>query len=82
LAVQLERLGPHARGRKEAKLEIRERLALRIPDAVAVSGLGQTTLYDAMQAGELAFVKVGARRLIMAADLLAFLERHRVGEAA
>jgi excisionase family DNA binding protein len=62
-------------------MDIRERLALRIPDAVNVSGLGQTTLYEAMQDGELPFVKVGARRLIMTSDLQAFLERHRVAEA-
>lgn len=63
-------------------MDIKERLALRIPDAVAVSGLGQTTLYEKMETGELPFVKVGARRLIMTTDLQAFLERHRVAEAA
>lgn len=61
-------------------MEISDRLALRIPDAVKASGIGQTTLYEAMQRGQLAFVKVGARRLVMREDLLAFLNRHRVTE--
>jgi len=63
-------------------MDIKDRLALRIPDAVTVSGLGQTTLYEAMQSGALAFVKVGARRLIMREDLEAFLAAHRISEAA
>lgn len=63
-------------------MDIKDRLALKIRDAVAASGLGQTTLYEAMQRGELAFVKVGASRLIMRVDLERFLEAHRVAEAA
>jgi hypothetical protein len=33
-----------------------------------------------MQRGELAFVQMGARRLILDEDLRALLARHRVGE--
>lgn len=59
-------------------MKAEEVIALRIPDAVSASGLGHTTLYEAMHDGRLPFVKVGARRLIMRADLEAFLARHRV----
>lgn len=53
-------------------------IALRIPDAVAASGLSRTTLYAEMDDGKLAFVKVGSRRLILRDDLVAFLLERRV----
>jgi excisionase family DNA binding protein len=63
-------------------MDVTERIALRIPDAVAVSGIGTTTLYEAMQSGALAYVKVGARRLILRTDLEQWLNRHRVSAEA
>jgi excisionase family DNA binding protein len=48
---------------------------------VQASGLGKSTLYEAMQAGELRYIKIGAARLIKRDDLEAFIDRHRV-EAA
>jgi len=61
---------------------LREKLALKVKDAVSASGLGRTTLYDAMQRGELPYLKVGASRLIKVSDLDALLERHRVIDVA
>ena len=54
------------------------KLAFRVDEAVAASGLGRTTLYDEIKAGRLRAVKVAGRRLIMREDLEAFLRSHMV----
>ena len=46
-----------------------ERLAYSVSEAVAATGIGRTSLYGLMNRGELAFTKIGARRLIPARDL-------------
>ena len=51
-----------------------EKLALRINDAVAISGLPRSTLYKLHADGKLRAVKVGGRRLILRADLEALLQ--------
>lgn len=51
-----------------------------IKDAVRASGLGRTTLYELIKAGELNPVKIGARTLIRRADLEALLERKLAAE--
>ena len=53
------------------------RLALSVDDAVRQSGLGRSTLYELMQTGQLAYAKIGARRLILVDDLRALLAAHR-----
>lgn len=50
-----------------------ERLALHVPEAVAVSGIGRTTLFSLIKTKELPSVKRGGRRLILRADLERFL---------
>ncbi len=59
-------------------IALKDRLALRVPEAAAASGLSQTVLYDLMRDGHLAYSKVGSRRLILLEDLKAFLMDHRV----
>ena len=54
-----------------------EPLAYSIPDAVKVSGLSRTLLYDLMGAGELAYTKVRSRRLILRQGLEALLQRRQ-----
>lgn len=58
------------------------KLTYRIEEAVAATGLTKSTLYERMQAGELAFYKVGRIRLIPADSLEEFLHRHQSGDAA
>lgn len=48
--------------------------ALRINEAVRLTGLGRSTLYRAMAAGRLRSLKVGKCRLFLLADLEAFLK--------
>lgn len=50
-----------------------DRIALRICDAVAASGLSRSTLYVLISQGELRAVKAGGRRLILRSDLEAYL---------
>ena len=49
------------------------RLSLSIQEAAEATGLSKSYLYIAMKAGELEFVKAGARRLVMVSKLEAFL---------
>jgi excisionase family DNA binding protein len=51
-----------------------EKLALRIKEAAAISGLSRSTLYKLLSAKKLRAVKVGGRRLILRESLLALLE--------
>jgi excisionase family DNA binding protein len=55
-----------------------EKIAYTINEAVAVSGLGRTTIYELIKRGDLPRSKIGARTLIRHVDLEALLERHLV----
>lgn len=48
-------------------------IALRINDAAAASGLSRSKIYQLISEGRLPAIKAGGRRLIMRADLEAFL---------
>jgi excisionase family DNA binding protein len=50
-----------------------EKFALRVNEAVAVSGLSRSTLYKLLGTEKLRAVKVGGRRLILREDLQALL---------
>jgi excisionase family DNA binding protein len=50
-----------------------EPVTITIPDALRLSGLGRTKLYDLLTKGEIQSVRVGARRLIVFASLKALL---------
>lgn len=54
-----------------------EPIALRIPDAVRVSGLGRTTLYSLIAERLLPVCKVRGRTLILRADLEQYLRGQR-----
>ena len=57
-------------------------LAHHIPDAVRVSGISRSVLYDLIRRGELAIIKIGRRTLIADDDLCALIARHRVAKEA
>jgi excisionase family DNA binding protein len=59
-----------------------DRLAYRIPAAVAATDIPRSKIYTLIAAGELPVIHVGRTTLILAADLRAFLERRRVIENA
>ncbi len=56
-----------------------EPLALSIKSAVAYSGIGRSTLYEAIRRGEIETLKIGARRLIPREALRSWLLSHRAG---
>jgi excisionase family DNA binding protein len=51
-----------------------DRLAFTVPEAAALSSLGQTSLYKAIRQGRLRIRKYGTRTIIMRTDLASFLE--------
>jgi len=53
---------------------LRERLALRVNEAAAVTGLSRSTLYVLMRNGALRSVRVAGRRLIPREALEALLQ--------
>jgi excisionase family DNA binding protein len=50
-----------------------DRLALGIRDVCRLTGLGRTSVYAAIKAGDLVARKLGRRTVILGADLEAFL---------
>jgi excisionase family DNA binding protein len=51
-----------------------EKLGLTVPEAAALSSLGQTSIYKAIREGRLRIRKYGTRTIITRADLTSFLE--------
>jgi excisionase family DNA binding protein len=60
--------------RQIPNIPTQEKIALRINETVAVSGLSRSTIYELLRAGKLRAVKIGGRRLILREDLQALLE--------
>jgi excisionase family DNA binding protein len=58
-----------------------DKLALSIKEAVAVSGLSRSTIYNLLGSGDLPSVKIGTRRLIRRCELEALLEHGRGARA-
>ena len=54
-----------------------DKLAYRITEAVEVSGIGRTKLYEEIREGRLEVIKVGTRTLIPRAALENLLDQHR-----
>jgi excisionase family DNA binding protein len=52
-----------------------ERLSVTIPDAVRMTGIGRTTLYELIKLGLLKTFKVRSRTLIKADDLRCFIDK-------
>jgi excisionase family DNA binding protein len=52
-----------------------ERLLLRVPEAASVLGVGRSTVYELINAGELRAVHIGRSIRIPTSALLAWVER-------
>lgn len=55
---------------------IEERYAISIEEAAHRSGLSRSKIYEALKAGDLKSLKIGARRLIMISTLMTWLAGH------
>ena len=60
--------------RQIPNIPTQEKIALRVNETVAVSGLSRSTIYELLKAGKLRAVKIGGRRLILRESLQALLE--------
>ena len=54
--------------------EVERALLYQVPEAAALLGIGRTNVYYLMNDGKLGSVRIGSRRLIPRAALLAFVE--------
>ena len=52
-------------------------MAVSIRRATELTNIGRTTLYELMASGELPYVQIGGRRLLLVDDLAATLRRYR-----
>ena len=59
-----------------------DKVGYSIAESCEQLGVSRTTFNVLMQKGEIAFVKVGARTIIPASELGAYLERHTVRQGA
>jgi excisionase family DNA binding protein len=55
--------------------------AVRVPNACEFLGLPRTTVYELMTNGELKYLKIGNRRLILRSELQKYLARQLVAGA-
>lgn len=51
-----------------------EKIAITLPEAIEISGIGRTTFYELFKSGALKPRKHGSRTLIMMAELRAYIE--------
>lgn len=54
-----------------------DRIAVRIPEACRMIGIGRSKLYELMETGDLETIKVGTSRLVLVSSLQAFVEARR-----
>lgn len=58
-----------------------EPISVRIPEAVRMTGLSRSRIYELMRAGEIRYSKVGRSTLILVDSLRSFVEGRRSTEA-
>jgi len=65
---------PDARSDEGGFREVERALLYQVSEAAALLGIGRTNVYYLMNDGKLGSVRIGSRRLIPRAALLAFVE--------
>jgi hypothetical protein len=61
----------------KSKAGVCEPISVRIPEAVRLSGLSRSRIYELMRSGDLDFAKVGSSTLILVDSLRRMIEAHR-----
>lgn len=54
-----------------------EPISVRVPEAVRMTGLSRSRLYELMKSGDVEFVKVGSSTLILVDSLRSFIAARR-----
>ena len=54
-----------------------EPISVKIPEAVRLTGLSRSRIYELMKSGDIEFAKVGSSTLILVESLRAFVRAHR-----
>lgn len=54
-------------------------ISVKIPEAVRLSGLSRSRIYELMKSGDIAFAKVGSSTLIIVDSLRTFIHSRRPG---
>ena len=55
----------------------REPISVKIPEAVRLTGLSRSRIYELMKSGEIEFAKVGSSTLILVDSLRRMIQAHR-----
>lgn len=55
-----------------------DRISVRVPEAVRLSGISRSRLYELMRDGDIAFAKVGSSTLILVDSLRSFIRSRTV----
>lgn len=63
--------------RRRAEVQGPEPISVRIPQALHLTGLSRSRLYELMRSGEVEFVKVGKSTLILVDSLRTFIDSRR-----
>ena len=58
----------------KVEIPVQDKLALSVPEAMAISGIGRTLIYDEINAGRLIAKKAQKRTLIRRSDLEVWLK--------
>jgi excisionase family DNA binding protein len=58
-----------------------EPISVKIPEAVRLSGLSRSRIYELMRSGDIEFAKVGSSTLIIVESLRQFIQSHARGIA-
>ena len=70
---------PFDRRPKATRTNHAEPLAVRIPDAVRMTGIGRSKLYELIASGDLETIKIGRCTLVTVAALKALLAKAQAG---
>lgn len=54
-----------------------EPISVKIPEAVRLSGISRSRIYELMRGGDIEFAKVGSSTLIIVESLRRFIDRRR-----
>ncbi|MDB5721884.1 MAG: DNA-binding protein [Alphaproteobacteria bacterium] len=74
-SLHAQQNGSETAARGEARELTVQPISLRLPDAVRLTGLSRSTLYELMRSGDIEHLKVGRATLIPYRSLQSFVEQ-------